>query len=219
MTVAPAERKLTTELVVQAARKIVAEHGVAGLSLRRLAADLGVTAPALYGHVGNKENLLRLVAAEEYRELATRMRTVDEPDPVRRIKANAFVYFQYALESPGRFGVLFAFRPWAPTDLADAEGDPTLHPDAAEMFEVAVASVREAVEEGLIDRTDPFEAALCVWAAVHGAVTVALLGLGLGEGVELRLFEDVVDTVLVGMGADRSRLQGVAVGVQPEARA
>ena len=49
---------LTRELVVDAALRLVEEQGVAALSMRRLAAELGVAATAIYWHVGNRHALL-----------------------------------------------------------------------------------------------------------------------------------------------------------------
>ena len=49
---------LTRELVVDAALRLVEEQGVAALSMRRLAAELGVAVTAIYWHVGNRQALL-----------------------------------------------------------------------------------------------------------------------------------------------------------------
>jgi AcrR family transcriptional regulator len=53
---------LTTERVVDAALRMADEGGLEALSLRRLAAALGVTPMALYRHVRNKNHLLDLMA-------------------------------------------------------------------------------------------------------------------------------------------------------------
>jgi TetR/AcrR family tetracycline transcriptional repressor len=49
---------LTRELVVDAAQRLVEEQGIAALSMRRLAAELGVAVTAIYWHVGNRDALL-----------------------------------------------------------------------------------------------------------------------------------------------------------------
>lgn len=49
---------LSRERVLDAAQAIVESDGVAGLSMRALAAKLGVAVTAIYWHVGNKEELL-----------------------------------------------------------------------------------------------------------------------------------------------------------------
>ena len=48
--------------VIDHAIGVLDEHGLAELSMRRLAADLGVRPSALYHHVANKEELLDLLA-------------------------------------------------------------------------------------------------------------------------------------------------------------
>jgi TetR/AcrR family tetracycline transcriptional repressor len=53
---------LTQEQVVQRAVDLMAEAGLEALTLRRLATELGVSAPTLYWHVRNKRELLDLMA-------------------------------------------------------------------------------------------------------------------------------------------------------------
>jgi TetR/AcrR family tetracycline transcriptional repressor len=53
---------LTQEQVVMRAVDLMAEAGLEALTLRRLATDLGVSAPTLYWHVRNKRELLDLMA-------------------------------------------------------------------------------------------------------------------------------------------------------------
>jgi TetR/AcrR family tetracycline transcriptional repressor len=53
---------LTQEQVVKRAVELMAEAGLEALTLRRLAGELGVSAPTLYWHVRNKRELLDLMA-------------------------------------------------------------------------------------------------------------------------------------------------------------
>jgi TetR/AcrR family tetracycline transcriptional repressor len=53
---------LTQEQVVRGAVDLLARAGLEALTLRRLAAELGVSAPTLYWHVRNKRQLLDLMA-------------------------------------------------------------------------------------------------------------------------------------------------------------
>jgi TetR/AcrR family tetracycline transcriptional repressor len=53
---------LTRDAVVDAAVDLLGEVGLEGLSLRRLARELGVSAPTLYWHVADKRTLLDHVA-------------------------------------------------------------------------------------------------------------------------------------------------------------
>jgi AcrR family transcriptional regulator len=51
------------EAVLDAALRVLDAEGVDAVTMRRLAAELDVSAMAVYRHVGSKEELLRLVAA------------------------------------------------------------------------------------------------------------------------------------------------------------
>ena len=64
---------LSRDEIVEAARGLLAERGLAGLTMRRLAERLGVQPGALYYHVASKQDLLAAVAAEilERAQIAT----------------------------------------------------------------------------------------------------------------------------------------------------
>ena len=64
----PPKPKLDRESVVQVALRLLNEEGAEGLSLRRLAGDLHVQAPALYWHFANKQALLDAMATHVFRE-------------------------------------------------------------------------------------------------------------------------------------------------------
>ncbi|MCM2394151.1 TetR/AcrR family transcriptional regulator [Streptomyces albipurpureus] len=53
-------RRLDPETIVATARRIIEEEGVAALSMRRVAREVGVTPMALYHHVRDKDELLML---------------------------------------------------------------------------------------------------------------------------------------------------------------
>src|SRR3984957_17778588 len=67
---------LDERTIVAAALDIIAERGVAGLSMRVLSQRLGVALGATYRHVPNKDELLRLVAAHLYAQI----RPADDSD-------------------------------------------------------------------------------------------------------------------------------------------
>ncbi|MEU6403446.1 TetR/AcrR family transcriptional regulator [Streptomyces sp. NPDC046985] len=58
---APARLPLSRERVAEAALKVLDRQGLDGMSMRQVAAELGVTVSALYAHVSSKDDLLELM--------------------------------------------------------------------------------------------------------------------------------------------------------------
>ncbi|TVZ79725.1 TetR/AcrR family transcriptional regulator [Streptomyces sp. BK340] len=76
--VAPARAPLSRERVVEAAFTVLDRQGLDGLSMRQVAAELGVTVSALYAHVRSKDDLLELMYARLFDGFE-----MPEPDPER----------------------------------------------------------------------------------------------------------------------------------------
>jgi AcrR family transcriptional regulator len=63
-------RAATTEEIKQTARRILVSEGPDAVSLRAIAREMGMTAPALYRYFGSHEELLKHVCADIFTELA-----------------------------------------------------------------------------------------------------------------------------------------------------
>lgn len=189
-------QRLTRAAIVAVACDAVARDRAAGLSLRPLAARLGVTAPALYLHFENKEALLAAVAEEEFSRLIACIEVAAEGGlgPIERIKAQSHAYVEYAVANPALFQVIFRFRPaWSPQSGA-AE-----LPLASKAFEVSAVAVEDAITAGLLRGPDALMASLTIWAAVHGVATVLLARPGLGADYEAALVDSVIDGIVAGL--------------------
>jgi AcrR family transcriptional regulator len=193
---------LTRAAVLAVARNLLIADGLAGVSLRKVANRLGVTAPALYAHVESKDELLRALAEEEFEHLIARLNAAgDAPDPIGRIRAQSVAYVEHALENPALFRIMFVFRP----DFAGPDSVEVL-PLASKAFAEATAAVQDAIEAHLLVETDALMASLTIWSAVHGVATVLLAGPGLGTDFERALIDSVVDNVVAGLtGKSRTR--------------
>jgi AcrR family transcriptional regulator len=60
----PRTALLSRERIIDVAAQLVDAEGLAALSIRRLAAELGVSGPSLYNHFGTKDEILDAVADE-----------------------------------------------------------------------------------------------------------------------------------------------------------
>jgi TetR/AcrR family transcriptional regulator, tetracycline repressor protein len=78
---------LTKTAIVQAALDLLDEAGMDGLTVRALAARLGVQAPALYWHVRSKQALLDEMATRIWRQIGDVMATLPAELPWRNVMA------------------------------------------------------------------------------------------------------------------------------------
>jgi AcrR family transcriptional regulator len=182
---------LSRELVLDAARARLERGGAGDLSLRGVARDLGVTAPALYAYVDHKQDLLAAVATEHFDRLLARFEAVEADDTLDRIRALGRAYVDHALESPALFRLMFRYLP-ARTAGAAA------FPPAARAFEAAAATMAAAAEAGALTVDDVPLASMTMWAAVHGVAEVLLMGFDFDAGGADALITSVIETVLAG---------------------
>ena len=179
---------LTQEAILARSIEIVDATGIDSLSLRSLARDLGVSAPALYDHIESKDSLLRLLAGEGYANLTARWAELDSEDIPAWIRATSHSYVGFALDRPGLFAAMFRYRPTfvsGPGALEDAA--------ATAVFQQSLAVIERAVDAGILTGASPVQLALGLWAAMHGAATV------LSMSPEMRQADWLVDLMIDGL--------------------
>jgi len=101
-----------------AALAIYQQHGLEGLTMRAVAARVGVTPMALYRYFTNKTELLRAVGEVALGELLSEVRTAIAPlsSARERIRVSAQVYIAYWERHPEHYRLVFleAGRPDLP---------------------------------------------------------------------------------------------------------
>ena len=172
---------LLREDILTAAVALIERDGHAGnVTLRRIAREAEITAPSIYAHFENLDDILRTVLDRYFDELrdAITAASVAEADagPDEALLRGCRAYARFAVERPGRYRALFA-RTNPPTDPAaydeDARpGGPRLR--RLDVFQPLIDAVAATTPADGSDRPAPFEEALAVWAALHGAVLLRL---------------------------------------------
>jgi TetR/AcrR family tetracycline transcriptional repressor len=111
--------QLTRQRVVAEALAVIAQDGAQAVTLRRLAAQLGVVPGALYHHVGNKQQLQDLVLDGVLAEVD--VHTDPSPAWTEQLKILATRLRQVLEAHPGVAGILKTRDPLGPHSLALAE--------------------------------------------------------------------------------------------------
>ena len=95
--------------ILGAACDLLVTGGLDGLSMRKLAKQLGVTAPALYRHYESKETVLVDVVGEAFKVFAQYLhRALEGRTPVERFRLTGRSYLAFALEHPQYYALLHA---------------------------------------------------------------------------------------------------------------
>jgi AcrR family transcriptional regulator len=107
-------RAETTEEIKQTARRILVEQGPEAVTLRAIARDMGVTAPALYRYFESYEELVRRIVGDIFGELAEEIHTAIEAagaasgdDMAVKMAAACQGFRQWALAHKAEFALLF----------------------------------------------------------------------------------------------------------------
>lgn len=151
--------------LVAAALELIAEHGLARLSLRECARRAGVSHAAPYRHFADKDALLQEIARRGFEQLADagEAAVARHREPRARLDAYGVVYARFALERPVLFRVMFT-----------SEAGTTLEPAAGGdrsfrlLTELAQAVTGETPQE--------LTGALAAWSLVHGLAMLLLDG-------------------------------------------
>lgn len=151
--------------VLDRALRVVEDDGPAGLSLRAVAADIGVSHTAPRHHFGSNTGLLTAIAAEGFGILRDRLAALRAADaPFLEL---GVAYVEFAAEHPAHFAVMFQ-----PT-LLDTADSAYLEASAG-----AFGELRAGVD-ALSQRAATADAAAAVtaaWSLMHGLATLELTG-------------------------------------------
>lgn len=105
-------RAATEREIRQHARRLLVQQGQDSVTLRAIARELGITAPALYRYYDSREDLLRHlgedVCADLAAELDRSLDTVGDGDHLAKVFTVCRGFRQWALAHPREFALVFA---------------------------------------------------------------------------------------------------------------
>jgi AcrR family transcriptional regulator len=162
----------TATRIVDAARAIVTDEGADAVSMRRVAAAVGITPMAIYRHFADRDALLRAVADDlgaHLRELWVAPDPSAETETLLREQLRRFLDF--ALGQPRLYRFLM-IDGWTrarryPQDFGRSEGP---------AFARVVELVASLMERGVWRSDDPLEVALTLTSQTQGLVQLYLSG-------------------------------------------
>lgn len=182
------------EEILDATRELLARTGNAdAVSIRAVSKLVGVSAPSIYRHFADKDALIDAAVAQVFENLDAAMGSATDParSPITRLRDQGMAYVRFALENPEQYRLAFV-----PTDAHGPTAvDKVLGSGAVVRFS---ATVREAMDSGVIADGDTLPVVLELWASAHGIASLLIAKPALPWGDVDRLIERVLGAACMG---------------------
>jgi AcrR family transcriptional regulator len=188
--------------ILTVARQQMAAHGTAGISLRAIARELGITAPAIYNYFPRLDDLITALIVDAFTDLAEAMEAAEAAEPSDRafdkILALCLAYRQWAMEHPTDFQLIggnpipgyqapaevttpLARRPFLGMFRwfisAHASGELTIPVEYQTVPPAMAAGVGAWRQDSGIDVPDPLMGLLMSgWARIYGLTALEMYG-------------------------------------------
>ena len=175
--------------ILEAARDLLAEGGVAGLSMRQIADRVGVTATAIYHYFDGKQEIVNRVVLSAFERFGTYLKDAMQSHPrgsVERLHALGDAYIRFAFENDAYFRVIFSIQPKTQVGLEKLPEDGGYHLLREAVLEaIDSGSIRGAPDlNGTAEDAETAAQAhadvlsMYLWSLTHGLVTLTLCGAG-----------------------------------------
>jgi AcrR family transcriptional regulator len=190
--------------ILDAAKRLFIEEGFANATMRRIAAEVGVSPTALYLHFADKEAILQAIADDYFSELLVVLNKSQghEAPSLARLRSGLRAYVTFGLSRYDEYRLTFESRVARAGALACPDSD------VANMsFAVLEHAVESLVAEGVFRAGDPVVIAETIWVCMHG-LTSALVNLtDRVQTMSDTLIESVIDNVITGLACPKNAFE------------
>lgn len=104
-------RESTLQEIISVARRQAVEHGAAAISMRAIAREMGMTAPALYRYFDSLDALVEALVASLYDDLTAALEEARDElagqEVAMRLLATCWAFRRWAVQHPAEFGLIF----------------------------------------------------------------------------------------------------------------
>ena len=156
---------LAKQRILTCALDELQRSGVEGFSLRAVGVAAGITPMAVYRHYRNREDLLAAAGEEAFGVWKARIGAIKAAHPLDWLRLASRSYAEFALDEPALFDACFVLRTSVerlyPADFIAGKSP---------VIALVVKRIEEAQAQGQLARGDALEAAMSLWAQLHGLV-------------------------------------------------
>lgn len=183
--------------LTDAAERLFGRHGPERMTMRHVAAELGVSPMTPYRYFKDKDDILAAVRTRAFNRMAAAVEAAfaSATDPVARSREVGRAYVTFALEHQHAYRLMF--------DLSQStEADyPDLVAACTRARAMMTRQAAELIDAGLITG-EPEMVAHMLWSALHGAVVLQMADKLSPHIDPVTLRRETFLTLLKGLGLD-----------------
>ena len=184
-------RRDVEEGLLAAAEQILAEQGPGAITVRKVATCAGVAPMGVYNRFQGKQGLLEALFIRGFQQLQAMVGSANGPDAMVRLREGCLRYREFAITHPEHYRLMFE-------RMHEVEPGERGMLEAFASFEQLVDNVHAARQLRPLGAGTDVEIAQQIWSALHGAVSLELLGIGFVEDPEAG-FAAMLDALLAGL--------------------
>lgn len=152
---------------------LLREEGEKGLSMRALAARVGVSRTAPYHHFKDKQDLLCAIAEEGFRRFVGVLTLDGSELSEQRLQRFVHDYLKFALENAEYYDLMFGSQLWKSEGITEA-----LRQEAHGSFRFYLEQAREWQRLGHVNKNlDPLRYSQVTWSTLHGMSRLLIDGV------------------------------------------
>ncbi|WP_320169396.1 TetR/AcrR family transcriptional regulator [Maridesulfovibrio sp.] len=185
-------------LILDAARKLFAEHGYAQVSMRKLATTIGYSPTTIYHHFKDKKELFLCLTEETYRDFLQHINKIISltTSPRDALKQILHTLVDMGLQNPNAYRVGFMME----SDLWKDQNDHFQHnPLGRTMYDRISTCVRKCMPDNAREE-DIIVATHSVLAATHGLTSLLITYPSFEWGPQDKLKKQVIDSAVDAIG-------------------
>jgi AcrR family transcriptional regulator len=185
------------EKLVDAAERLFAQHGLEAVTMRQLAAELGVSPMTPYRYFADKDAILTAVRTRAFNRHAEALELAFEggANTVERANAVGRAYLDFALGHPEAYKLMF--------DVKQPHEAPELVAAGERSRATMTAHLKAMIDNGVL-KGDPDLIGHMFWSVLHGAIQLQLAGLLSPPFDAERLSGEIMRTLWLGLHAEPS---------------
>lgn len=150
-------RAATRDEIKAAARALMAQHGSAGLSVRAVARQMGLSAPAIYHYYASLDDLITALIVDAFNALANALEMARDAhagqSPLHQLEAVLLAYRHWAVAHPTDFQLIYG----SPIPNYHAPREVTV-PAVIRGFAIIVGLIEAALQAGDVVPAPPYDA-------------------------------------------------------------